>query len=135
MIKPGQKQKILYTNALEYVYKENKYVYKTIKKNYYIIDCRGDENGYYGFHYSSWAVEEYDWLFTEEDLDKIKDYDSGSIYIIYSERPYSEAEMRAKVKEFLEAKKQRYIDRIDEIINQVLKATAERFINENSNNN
>lgn len=130
MIKPGQKKKILYTNALEYVYKEKKYIYRTIKKNYYIIDCRDDENGYYGFHDSSWAIEEYEWLFTEEDLDEIKDYDGDSIYIIYSERPYSEAEMQAKVKEFLEAKKQRYINRVDEIINQVLKATAERFINE-----
>lgn len=133
MIKPGQKKKILYVNALEYIYKENKYVYKTIKNNYYIIDCRDDENGYYGFHTSSWAVEEYEWLFTEEDLDKIKDYDD--IYIIYSERPYSKEEMQAKVKELLEAKKQRYINRVDEIISQVLKATSERFANEKSNNN
>ena len=122
MIKPGQKRKILYTNAIEYTYKEKKYVYRTIKNNCYIIDCRDDENGHYGFHYSSWAVEEYDWLFTEEDLNEIKDYDGDSIYIIYSERPDSKEEMQAKVKEFLEAKKQRYINRIDEIINEIYEA-------------
>ena len=131
MIKPGQKKKTLYANILEYVLKENKFVYKTIKKSYYVIDCRDYTDGYYGFHDSSWAIDECQWLFTEEDLNKIKDYDIDYMYyILYSERPYSTVEMQAKVKEVLEAKKQRYINRVDEIINQVLKATAERFINE-----
>jgi len=122
MIKPGQKRKTLYTNAFDYINKE--FVYKTIKKNYYVIDCRSYTEGYYGFHDSTWAIDECQWLFTEEDLDKVNDYNSESMYILYSERPYSKEEMQDKVKEFLDAKKQRYINRIDEIINQVLKATT-----------
>ena len=122
MIKQGQKTKILYINTFEYVKKECKFVYKTIKKNYYIIDGRSHTNGYYGFHESSWAVDECSWLFTEKDLDKIKEYDGEAVFYIYSERPYSKEEMQAKVKEFLDVKKQKYIDRIDSIINKLYEA-------------
>ena len=119
MIKPGQKRKTLYLNALEYILDGNKFVHKTIKKNYYVIDCRDYTDGYYGFHDSSWSIDECSWLFTEKDLDEIKDYDSETIYILYSERPYSKEELQAKVKEFLESKKQKYINRIDTIINKI----------------
>jgi len=122
MIKPGQKRKTLYISALEYVYKEKKYVYKTIKKNFYIIDCRKYTNGYYGFHDSTWSIDECSWLFTEKDLDEIKEYGDESLYICHSERPYSKEELQDKIKEHLESKIQRYTNKINNIINEVYKA-------------
>ena len=68
MIKPGQKRKTLYVNALEYVLKENKFEYKTVKKNYYVIDCRDYTDGYYGFHEYAWGVDEYKWYFMKDIL-------------------------------------------------------------------
>ena len=119
MIKPGQKKKTLYANILEYILKENKFEYKTVKKNYYIIDCRDYTDGYYGFHDSSWAIDECDWYFTEEGLDKIRDSDNEFMYVLYSERPYSKEEMQDKIKILLEDKIQKYTNRINNIINKI----------------